>query len=200
MTKIRFKANFIGESIEEFKARKAATIAINKAEIEAAQLTHSQLIDELAKMKWFRDELKTQLTKERARNEKKDHITPVKIVNKSDNTVLEAWLRKDAKRSAEEGRIVTMVLFEEETIEKYQAKKRAQEGGKARANLFEKLEKETIRLYVEGKQNGKWESVPEAALEITPQIVAMSRHGNGDLSPTTTKPLEWIRAYNRRKK
>lgn len=72
----------------------------------------------------------------------------------------------------------------------------AAEGGEARAKKYKALEEETIRLYLAGT----WKSVPSAAHEITPKIVALSKNGNGDLLPTTTKPLEWIRAYKRRNK
>lgn len=70
---------------------------------------------------------------------------------------------------------------------------RAKNGGAARSAQFLALEEETIRLF----KAGKWTSVPKAALEITPKIVAMSKKGNGELSDATTKPLEWIRKYNR---
>jgi hypothetical protein len=67
----------------------------------------------------------------------------------------------------------------------------AKTGGDARSALFKALEVETIRLY----KLGKWMSLPLAALEITPKIVAFSRHGKGDLAETTNKPLEWLRKY-----
>ena len=71
----------------------------------------------------------------------------------------------------------------------------ARSGGEGRAAKYKALEAETIRLYLEKK----W-SAPEAAREITPQIVALSKNGGGDLAPTTQKPLEWIRAYIRGQK
>lgn len=67
----------------------------------------------------------------------------------------------------------------------------AKTGGDARSALFKALEVETIRLY----KLGKWRSLPLAARDITPKIVALSRHGNGDLVETTNKPLEWLRKY-----
>lgn len=70
---------------------------------------------------------------------------------------------------------------------------RAQLGGLTRATKFKRLEEETIRLYLEGK----WKSDPLAAEEITPKIVLMSKDGNGDLLPSTTKPLQWIRKYKK---
>jgi hypothetical protein len=73
---------------------------------------------------------------------------------------------------------------------------RAANAGKGRAAKFKLLEDETIRLYKEGIK--RWPTgkshVPTAALEITPKIVAFSK-GICDLFPTTTKPLEWIRAH-----
>jgi hypothetical protein len=72
----------------------------------------------------------------------------------------------------------------------------AKNAGDARGAKFKLLEDETIRLY----KAGKWDSVPLAAEEITPKIVTMSKKGRGDLRPSTTKPLEWIRAYNKKKK
>lgn len=72
----------------------------------------------------------------------------------------------------------------------------AQKGGMGRSAKYKILEEETIRLY----KGGTWKSVPQAAAEITPQIVNLSRNGNGDLMSTTTKPLEWIRSYVKSKK
>lgn len=72
----------------------------------------------------------------------------------------------------------------------------ARKGGLGKKPKLDRLEAETIRLY----ELGKWGSAPKAALEITPQIVKISTGGNGDLLPSTTKPLEWIRAYEKRKK
>jgi len=72
----------------------------------------------------------------------------------------------------------------------------AKSGGAGRSAKFKMLEAETIRLY----ELGKWKSVPIAAQEITPKIVALSKNGNGDLLPSTTKPLEWIRAFKKSQK
>lgn len=73
----------------------------------------------------------------------------------------------------------------------------AKKGGEGRAAKFRALEAETIRLYKLGQAN--WPSgrnhAPAAALAITPQIVEFSLKGDGDLSPTTNKPLEWIRSH-----
>jgi hypothetical protein len=75
--------------------------------------------------------------------------------------------------------------------ERNEKKFRAKSGGDAKAAKFKTLEDETVRMYLSGTEK----SAPAAALIITPQIVAMSKYGNGDLYPTTSKPLEWIRAY-----
>ena len=56
---------------------------------------------------------------------------------------------------------------------------------------MKKLEEETIRLY----KSGSWRSAPLAAQEITPKVVEHSKGGRGELMQSTTKPLEWIRAY-----
>lgn len=67
-------------------------------------------------------------------------------------------------------------------------------GGKAKANPMDKLRAETIRLY----EAGSWTSARKAAHDITPDIFKMSRgKGNGNLSETTQKPLEWIRDHIR---
>jgi hypothetical protein len=79
---------------------------------------------------------------------------------------------------------------------KSRAKKVAKTGGEGRASKYKTLEQETIRLYL----SREWDSVPSAAQEITPLIVKMSKNGAGDLLPTTTKPLQWIRAFNRARK
>ena len=72
----------------------------------------------------------------------------------------------------------------------------ARKGGLGRAAKYDRLREETIRLY----ESQTWKNAATAALAITPQIVEMSRNGNGDLAPTTTKPLAWIREYIRMKK
>ncbi len=71
----------------------------------------------------------------------------------------------------------------------------ARKGGLGRAAKYDRLKEETIRLY----ENQTWKNAATAALAITPQIVEMSRNGNGDLAPTTSKPLAWIREYIRMK-
>lgn len=70
----------------------------------------------------------------------------------------------------------------------------ARSGGQGKAVKFKTLEAETLRLFNEGE----WKNASAAALEITPKIVALSRNGNGDLSPTTLKRLQWIRNELRR--
>tara|TARA_R110001599_G_scaffold159052_2_gene346201 strand:- start:11041 stop:11517 length:477 start_codon:yes stop_codon:yes gene_type:complete len=80
--------------------------------------------------------------------------------------------------------------------EKQKAKKLATKAGKGRALKYESCEKETIRLYLAGN----WKSAPDAALDITPQIVKFSKKEKADLLPSTIKPLEWIRKYNKTQK
>ena len=67
----------------------------------------------------------------------------------------------------------------------------ARTGGAGRSAKLKVLEAETIRLY----EAGKWDSTPLAAQEIAPLIVAFSAKEGPRLMPSTTKPLEWIRAY-----
>jgi hypothetical protein len=85
-------------------------------------------------------------------------------------------------------------------VDYHSARTRASEiakaGGDGKAAKYKALEAETLRRY----SAQDWPSVPAAALEITPHIVAMSKNGLGDLMPSTTKPLEWIRAYKRAQK
>jgi hypothetical protein len=76
------------------------------------------------------------------------------------------------------------------------AQKRAASGGEGRARKFKHLKDETIRLFL----SQEWKSAPIAAQSITPQIVALSKNGRGDLLPSTTKPLEWIRAHKKMQK
>jgi hypothetical protein len=64
-------------------------------------------------------------------------------------------------------------------------------GGKGRSIKLKRSEIETIRLY----KLGTWDSIPLAATELTPIVVKFSKNGNGNLSPSTTKPLKWIRNY-----
>lgn len=81
-------------------------------------------------------------------------------------------------------------------VHKKKSQSIAKIGGDTRSSKFKKLQSETIRLY----KLGTWKSVPIAAQEITPSIVEFSKKGNGDLLPSTKKPLEWIREYERAKK
>jgi len=76
---------------------------------------------------------------------------------------------------------------------KNRSKNIAKKGGDARSSKFQLLQSETIKLY----KMGTWKSVPIAAQEITPKIVALSKDSNGDLLPSTTKPLEWIREHKK---
>lgn len=182
----------VRQLIEEYESDRAGKIALTKLKIDAMGFSHSELTARLAEMDFTNKELRLQLKEMKERRSQTDSIIPIELYMKKEDVTLNAYVRKDAKKSAETGRIVSTLLFEQHEIEKYQAKK----GGDARANLFDKLEEETIRLYVEGN----WKSAPEAALEITPLIVQMLKNGNGDLAPTTTKPLAWIRAYKRQEK
>ena len=88
------------------------------------------------------------------------------------------------------------MYYTEASADALRARKIAKTGGAGRAAKFKPLEDETIRLYLAKK----WKSVPDAAFEITPIIVAMSKGGKGDLVKATTKPLEWIRSYNKTNK
>lgn len=76
------------------------------------------------------------------------------------------------------------------------AAKLAKSGGDGKAIKFKFLETKTIELYLAGTEK----NAMKAAYEIAPKIVAMSKKYGGDLVSTTTKPLEWIRAYNRASK
>lgn len=67
----------------------------------------------------------------------------------------------------------------------------ARSGGAGRAAKLKVLEAETIRLY----KAGKWDSTPLAAQAIAPAIIALSAKEGPKLTASTTKPLEWIRAY-----
>lgn len=69
----------------------------------------------------------------------------------------------------------------------------ARSGGAGKSAKLDALRAETIRLY----SAGKWNSVPLAAQDITPEIVALSIKNGPQLAPTTTKPLEWIRAHKK---
>ena len=80
--------------------------------------------------------------------------------------------------------------------ERRKASEKAKKGGDGKAAKYEALEAETIRLYLEGN----WSSVPVASLEITPKIVALSKTLGVNLFASSTKPLEWIRAYKKAKK
>ena len=81
-------------------------------------------------------------------------------------------------------------------VHKKKSQSIAKSGGDARSEKYKPLREETIRLF----ENGTWASVPLAAMDITPNIVALSKNGNGHLGPTTTKPLEWIREHKKLKK
>ena len=74
----------------------------------------------------------------------------------------------------------------------------AKTGGDGRAAKFDDDKAETIRLYEIGKAAGNWQTgrhhVPDAALEITPQIVSFSK-GKGNLVATTEMPKTWIKKH-----
>jgi hypothetical protein len=99
--------------------------------------------------------------------------------------------REYADGSYEASRAMIKTIFAIEGQFKLKSKNIARSGGAGRAEKFKALESATIKLY----QAGKWASAPLAAQEIAPQIVALSSHGNGDLLPSTTRPLQWIRAH-----
>lgn len=90
------------------------------------------------------------------------------------------------------------LLIYSQAITKAKEIKVATSGGRGRSAKFDDARAETIRMYELGKLAGKWQTgrhhVPDAALEITPQVVAFS-NGMANLAPTTTKPKEWIREH-----
>lgn len=90
-------------------------------------------------------------------------------------------------------RSIAKVVEVIESAQQYKAQEIARRGPRVRKAKMDVLEAETIRRY----EQGTWKSLPAAAHEITPLIVAFSKNGNGDLLPSTTKPLEWIRAHKR---
>lgn len=108
-------------------------------------------------------------------------------------------IKDDAARHGDENPVaksIAKAVAAVESIQKDKAQEIARRGPEVRKAKMELLKAETIKLF----EQGKWKSVPTAAHEITPLIVALSKNGNGDLLPTTTKPLEWIRAHKSRSK
>lgn len=89
------------------------------------------------------------------------------------------------------GVITNLIMMTKADQKIEQSTKIAEAGGNGRALKFKSLQAATIELY----KAGNWPSIPLAALEITPKIIALSKKGNGELVPTTTKPIQWIRAY-----
>lgn len=87
---------------------------------------------------------------------------------------------------------VDSMLEELRTMKEF-LRQRAIAGGASRSSKLKALEEATIKMYTEGQ----WDSVPLAAQEITPKIVALSKKNGPNLLPTTTKPIEWIRAYKK---
>lgn len=67
-------------------------------------------------------------------------------------------------------------------------------GGRGKADKYRPLESETIRLFNEGS----WETIGAAALEILPKIIKYGReNGFHVLSVTSKKPFEWISTYKK---
>jgi hypothetical protein len=179
------------------KVRAIKVAAIRKNIVAAAPDTE-QLIDDLAELA-FRDQENRKRAKERRQEMKErrhdDAYLPA-VMTVDDGPPMDVILKRT--RDKEAGALVNLevMYYTEASANALRARKIATTGGAGRAAKFKPLEDETIRLYLAKE----WKSVPDAALEITPIIVAMSKRGNGDLVDATTKPLEWIRAYNRAKK
>lgn len=179
---------------------RAIMVAAIRKRIVAAAPDMERLIDDLAELA-FRDQENRKRAKER-RQEKKErrhddaYLPAVRTVD--GGPPMDVILKQSFAGDKEAGAPVNLqvMYYTEASANALRARTIATTGGAGRAAKFRPLEEETIRLYLAKE----WKSVPDAALEITPIIVAMSKRGNGDLVDATTKPLEWIRAYNRAKK
>ena len=91
---------------------------------------------------------------------------------------------------------ILQLIASMETAEKSRIRVKSASGGEGRAAKFRLLEAETIRMF----EAGSWRTAPAAAVDITPVIVELSKKGNGNLLPSTTKPLAWIRAHIKKQK
>jgi hypothetical protein len=189
--KIDYESLRANKKIVDEEKRKRINEA--KEEFNRLNLNRDQLIEIAAQLQDQVREFRLADAKQRAEKAESDVYSPVTLKYKDSDIELDTIVRgKPGELFGEDGKILGKIFHPLEQAESYISKKRAALGGSGRARHFKPLEDETIRLYLEKA----WKSVPEAAMEITPKIVAMSK-GNGDLAPTTTKPLEWIRAYKK---
>ncbi|HEY0489314.1 MAG TPA: hypothetical protein VGD30_07380 [Telluria sp.] len=178
---------------QEARANRVTAI---RATIAKATLDREQLIDRLAEMVYRDEEHRAFRAKQRQERANSDRYLPAMLQVKVGPPV-EVILKKAANKNPPDATDDSWEpYYTAEAANARRARAISTKGGEGRAAKFKRLEDETIRLYLAKK----WTSVPDAALEITPIIVAMSKKGNGDLANTTTKPLEWIRAYKKAKK
>jgi hypothetical protein len=172
----------------EAKAKRVAEI---KAQIVG--LDREQLIDQLAETAYRAEYWRKSF---RELRDDPNRCSPA-ILQEKGGPEVEVILRKVTEKDPTgETRIWFEPYYTAEAANARRARSIASKGGQGRAAKLDRLEAETIRLYT----TGTWKSVPEAALAITPIIVEMSKDGKGDLFASTTKPLEWIRAYNKAQK
>ncbi|SDE53873.1 hypothetical protein SAMN05428966_10916 [Massilia sp. PDC64] len=141
---------------------------------------------------------------ERLRQELRNAGTYYSLVDAMDNPKFSRAgilhvIKEHAARHGDESpaaKSIAKAVAAVESMQKDKAQEIARRGPEVRKAKMELLKAETIKLF----EQRKWKSVPAAAHDITPVIVALSKNGNGDLLPTTTKPLEWIRAHKSRPK
>ena len=162
-------------------------------EIETADLERSELVRQVAELTLRVRDLKDIAREAREAKRNQDTYLPVTTQFGKDAKQINAVFRVPAHTYLEAGKIAGTVMYEMADAKYQLGAVLASKGGNGRATKYDQLKKETIRLY----ELGEWKSVPLAAHEITPKIVALSKNGNGDLFSTTTKPLEWIREYRK---
>lgn len=181
----------------EMREARARKVAEFRKAIEAAEPSREKLLDDWAELACRDDEHRIREAGRRKRDDAiTAHYSPA-IVTFRGAPPVEVIMKKTVQpRNGDAASVPVEMYFTEAGANALRARKIAMAGGAARTAIFKLLEDETIRLYLAKK----WKSVPDAALEITPLIVEMSKRGNGDLVKSTTKPLEWIRAYNNAQK
>jgi hypothetical protein len=177
--------------VDEDKRKRISKL---KEDLNRLNFDRDKLVEIAANLKYLVEEFRLADAELKAEKAKSSVYTQTTITYKDADISLDAIVQSaPGTFFNEKGDIAGKIYHPLEQANSYISKKRAALGGSGRAKNFRPLQNETIRLYLEKS----WRSVPDAAMAITPKIVAMSKGGNGDLAPTTTKPLEWIRAYKK---
>lgn len=181
------------ESKDEWIKRYLKTLQEKIKDIESQKYERSELILELAKARVFQ---------ERDSQFIEWVLTDTTL---SDVSATLATSHEELMASHSQWRDIADGQFSLIDSLRRKPKEISNKGGAATAAKYAPLIAETERLYELGLKGSGWKSAPDAALKITPKIVALSkigtsRHAPVNLLDSTTKPLEWIRKHIKKSK